>query len=101
MQVTFSTPGIRRPEKEISDDELLGTLQQIIGQLEGYDVTSGQNVICGLAADQRTELQKELNEAREAVAVHERGRTSTVDSNKKLKDQLNQAVVSAKLPLHH
>ena len=48
VQVTFSTPGIRRPEKEISDDELLGTLQQIIGQLEGYDVTSGQNVICGL-----------------------------------------------------
>ena len=30
--VTFSTPGIRRPEKEINDDELLGTLQQIIGK---------------------------------------------------------------------
>ena len=32
VQVTFSTPGIKAPDKEITDDELLDTLKQIIGQ---------------------------------------------------------------------
>ena len=31
VQVTFSTPGIKAPDKEITDDELVETLKKIIG----------------------------------------------------------------------
>ena len=31
LQTTFSTPGIKAPDKEISDDELLHSLKEIIG----------------------------------------------------------------------
>lgn len=32
LQTTYSTPGIKAPDKEISDDELLEALKKLIGR---------------------------------------------------------------------
>ena len=44
--------------------------------------------------DQRTELQRELGDLKESLASLDKGKKDILDNSKKLKDQLNQAVVS-------
>ena len=74
MQVTFSTPGIKAPTDEISDDELLETLKKII--------------------DERTDLRREVQDLKESVNVATTAKKDIVDNTKKMKQALNEAVVS-------
>ena len=74
IQVTFSTPNIKAPEKEISDDELLESLKSLI--------------------DERTDMTRKVQDMNEQLnhAISTRG--ETVESSKKLKQQMNETVVS-------
>ena len=74
VQVTFSTPGIRAPDKEINDDELMETLKKVV--------------------DERTDLMRKLQDANENINVFNATKKDIVDSSKKIKQQLNEAVVS-------
>ncbi len=74
MQVTFSTPGIKAPTDEIGDDELLDTLKKII--------------------EERTDLRREVQDLKESVNVATTAKKDIVDNTKKMKQALNEAVVS-------
>ena len=74
VQVTFSTPGIKAPTTEISDDELLDTLKQII--------------------EERTDLTRQVQDLKETVNTAHTAKRDILDSSKKLKQQLNETVVS-------
>ena len=55
----------------------------------------GAVAVSVVLTDQRTELQGEVNELRQSLSATDKGRRDLVDGSKRLKDQLNQAVVSA------
>ena len=74
FHVTFSTPGIRTPDKEINDDELIDTLKKVI--------------------DERTELMRKLQDANENINIANSTKKDIVENSKKIKQQLNEAVVS-------
>ena len=75
--MTFSTPGIRAPDKEIADDELMETLKKVV--------------------DERTELMRKLQDANENINVANSTKKDIIESSKKIKQQLNEAVVGAPL----
>lgn len=74
FQVTFSTPGIRAPDREINDDELMEILKKVI--------------------DERTELMRSLQDANENIKIANSTKRDIVENSKKIKQQLNEAVVS-------
>ena len=55
-------------------------------------------IMLSFVADQRTDLQQEVNELKQTLASNDKGRKELIDSSKRLKDQLNQAVVSPPWP---
>ena len=55
-------------------------------------------IMLSVGADQRTDLQQEVNELKQTLASNDKGRKELIDSSKRLKDQLNQAVVSPPWP---
>ena len=74
LQVTFSTPGIKAPTGEIDDNELIETLKKVI--------------------DERTDLIRQVQDLKETVNTAQTARRDILDSTKKLKQQLNETVVS-------
>ena len=74
LQVTFSTPGIKAPTGEIDDHELIETLKKII--------------------DERTDLIRQVQDLKESVNSAQTAKRDILDSTKKLKQQLNETVVS-------
>ncbi len=75
MQTTFSTPGIRAPDKEIGDDELLDTLKKLI--------------------DERTQASQHMKEMKESANLANIQKREALENTKKVKQQLNDTVVSS------
>lgn len=73
VQVTFSTPGIKAPDSEISDDQLLDTLKKLINE--------------------RTELQQKLKDMEGKLKMAD---TSSKDFQKNMSD-IRKAVLNAKV----
>ena len=74
LQLTFSTPGIKAPTGEIDDNELLETLKKVI--------------------DERTDLIRQVQDLKETINTAQTAKKDILDSTKKLKQQLNETVVS-------
>lgn len=72
VQTTFSTPGIKAPEKEISDDELMQTLKKQL--------------------DERTELLEKIKELEEDVKHASAGTEELKDQGEKLRDALQESL---------
>ena len=73
IQVTYSTPGIRAPDKEINDDELLEALKGLI--------------------DERTELTRKIQDMSDQLNTAHGAKKEIIESSKKIKQQLNESVV--------
>ena len=73
VQVTFSTPGIKAPDSEISDDQLLDTLKKLITE--------------------RTELQQKLKDMEAKLKMAD---TNSKDFQKNMSD-IRKAVMNAKV----
>ena len=74
VQVTYSTPGIKAPDKEIDDDALIEQLKKVI--------------------DERTDLKRQVQDGKENLHVANSTKREILENSKKLKQQLNEAVVS-------
>lgn len=74
VQVTFSTPNIKAPDKEITDDELLETLKALI--------------------DERTDMTRKVQDMNDVLNQANSAKTEIIENSKKLKQQLNESVVS-------
>ncbi|XP_041377667.1 forkhead-associated domain-containing protein 1-like isoform X2 [Gigantopelta aegis] len=72
IQATFSTPGVKAPETEITDDELIETMKSLMNQ--------------------RTELTQKIQELKSQLRAAESGTAELLDNAAKLKDQLQQSV---------
>ena len=73
VQVTFSTPGIKAPDTEISDDTLLDTLKKLINE--------------------RTELQQKIKELDQQLKMTD---TSSKDFQKNMSD-IRKILLNAKV----
>ena len=74
IQTAFSTPGIKSPEAEISDDELIETLKKLI--------------------DERTEFYKKIKDLEADVKLAESSTSKLKKTNGKLRSQVEEVVVS-------
>ena len=74
VQVTFSTPGIKAPDGDISDDQLMETLKKLI--------------------DQRTELTRNVQDMKETEKIVANTKREVGENTKKIKQQLNESMVS-------
>ncbi|XP_046360042.2 forkhead-associated domain-containing protein 1-like isoform X3 [Haliotis rufescens] len=72
IQVTFSTPGIKAPETEITDDELIETMKKLI--------------------DERTSLTNKIKDLKEQVRVARIGSSELIANGNKLKEKLMASV---------
>lgn len=73
VQVTFSTPGIRAPDKEISDDDLITTLRKLV--------------------EERTESTVKMSELKQQVKAAESGAELIRDNAGKLHSKLAETLV--------
>ena len=73
LQVTFSTPGIKAPDGEISDDELIDTLKKVV--------------------DERTSLHRKLMDMKDEVKLAESSKAEILDKLAKLKAFLSTSAV--------
>lgn len=74
MQVTFSTPGVRAPDDEIKDDQLIEMLRKVI--------------------DERTEFHKKIMEMKDNLKLAQNSKKEVGDSVKKLKASLSSSLVN-------
>ncbi|XP_067659401.1 forkhead-associated domain-containing protein 1-like [Haliotis asinina] len=72
IQVTFSTPGIKAPEAEITDDELIETMKKLI--------------------DERTSLTNKIKDLKEQVRLAKIGTSELIANGEKLKEKLMASV---------
>ncbi|XP_046562957.1 forkhead-associated domain-containing protein 1-like [Haliotis rubra] len=72
IQVTFSTPGIKAPETEITDDELIETMKKLI--------------------DERTSLTNKIKDLKEQVRLAKIGTSELITNGDKLKEKLMASV---------
>ncbi|KAJ8320668.1 hypothetical protein KUTeg_002255 [Tegillarca granosa] len=72
LQVTFSTPGIKAPESEISDDELLDQLKKII--------------------DERTEFYRKVKDLKEQLKLADTSSAEFKENMSKLRTDMEQIV---------
>nr|KAG5691839.1 hypothetical protein BaRGS_033443 [Batillaria attramentaria] len=72
VQTTYSTPGVKAPEKEISDDELMQSLKKQL--------------------DERTELLGKIKELQEEVKLASSGTEELKDQGEKLRDTLQESM---------
>ena len=72
IQTAFSTPGIKSPEAEISDDELIETLKKLI--------------------DERTEFYKKIKDLEADVKLAESSTSKLKKTNGKLRSQVEEVV---------
>lgn len=79
IQVTFSTPGIKAPESEISDDELLDQLKKII--------------------DERTEFYRQVKDLKEQLKLADTNSAEFKQNMSKLRTDMEQIVVGLILRL--
>lgn len=73
VQVTFSTPGIKAPDTEISDDQLLDTLKKLINE--------------------RTELQQKIKDLEGQIKMTD---SSSKDFQKNMSD-IRKVLMNAKV----
>ena len=74
VQVTFSVPGTRAPDKHLGDDEIVDALKKII--------------------DEKSELVKQIRELKHSIAEIGSNKKESIDGSKRLKQHLNESVVS-------
>lgn len=76
IQTAFSTPGIKAPEAEISDDELIETLKKLI--------------------DERTEFYKKIKDLEADLKLAESSTSKLKKTNGKLRSQVEEVVAHLK-----
>ena len=74
IQVTFSVPGTRTPDKQLSDDEVVDALQKIISE--------------------KVELVKQIRELKQTINEFGSSKKESIDGAKRLKQHLGESVVS-------
>ena len=74
IQVTFSVPGTRTPDKQLNDDEVVDALQKIISE--------------------KVELVKQIRELKQTINEFGSSKKDSVDGAKRLKQHLGESVVS-------
>lgn len=68
VQTTFSTPGIKAPDTEISDDELLETLKKIIDErTNSFTKIKGLQQKLKAAEDGNKNFDKNLHDLRKTL----------------------------------
>jgi chromosome segregation ATPase len=74
IQTTFSTPGVKAPETEITDDELLETLKKLL--------------------DERTSLMGKIRDLENEVKEAASSTDALKDEGEKLRESLQTSLVS-------
>ena len=75
--MTFSTPGVRAPDEELNDEDLIDSLKRVI--------------------EERTDLSRQVLDAKEQLKVYHQGRRESSDAAKKLKTAVEASQVSGYL----
>ena len=75
VQVTFSVPGTRTPDKRLDDDEVVDALKKII--------------------DEKIELVKQIREMKQTISEFGSVKKESIDGTKRMKQHLNESLVSA------
>ena len=75
IQATYSSPGIDAPDTEVTDDELMSALKQLL--------------------EERVTLRNQAQDMQDQVDQAKRGTDELVAQGHKLKDDINNALVRA------